>query len=408
MSAQDLGKRLLNEVIEEKLDEALQSLHALHHRSRPFTGINHIDNVLHKFRPGDSLDFDLDALDVQGTHPPKPAIIEIESPDPSQGKTQLLYFLTATIVLPTIDATSQVILNGQNGAVVVLDTDSRFSVSRLAQVMQFYISLHRTPQRVASSRRQDLSPQQIIDHDDDTAFIQMCLKHVHIFYPQSFESLLATLHSLEEYLLNFDKHTSASRPLSAIILDSASAFYWQERRKREDAKLSIHQRTNDPSLTQTIIKTPQLNDYAQLRQTLKMLMKSFACPVIITTDSNTRHLLPQSHEAILTPELSHPWLAFPKVRLLIRKPPIDKFPPAHSVQEAFRDKLARQEVVNQGRFEILLKYRAAEAWREGLESAPADQTICLPVRVGDEGVWVSDGNCSSDNWLPWLEFVGAE
>src|SRR4030095_12875097 len=65
------------------------------------------------------------------------------------------------------------------------------------------------------------------------SMLHECLRHVHVFRPQSSQALLATIQSLETYLLDGSDHISGLRPLRAIVLDSATAFYWQDRREAE-------------------------------------------------------------------------------------------------------------------------------------------------------------------------------
>lgn len=342
-----------------------------------------------------------------GAHPPKLPTIEISSLGPGQGKTQLLYFMIAASILPDVDTETGVNLNGQNSAVVVFDTDGRFNISRLAQVIQFYVSIQRTSQHQDSGGQDSYSAQEIIANENDSALIHKCLEHVHMFTPGSFESLLATLTSLEEYLSDFEKHFSAPRPLSAIFLDSVNAFYWQERRKTEDAKIPTHQESNDASSSYTGT-TSLPNSYALLRQNLNDLAWKYSCPVIVTNRSNGRNIRLQSHEATIAPDLPMPWPAFPTLRLYVRRVPVDKFPPMHSMQEALRDRIARQNIVSQGRYEILLNHWAMETWSENLKSALEGRATTIPMWIGGEGVWAKEDGLPSAKWPPWVDVLKPE
>ncbi|KAI9694795.1 MAG: hypothetical protein M1822_000411 [Bathelium mastoideum] len=407
MSAETLGKKLLDEVVEEPFDNVLQSLRRLRDGSRAFTNIGSIDDLLRVFQYGGQHKHDLEAPDILEAPTPKFPIIEITSSGPGQGKTQLLYFLTTIAILPPAYTASQIRLGGHNGAVVIIDSDGRYNVSRLAQVMQFYISVYRASQTGSAGRQNRYTAQEIMADGEDSELVRMCLKHVHVFNPQSFESLLDTLGSLDEYLSNFDEHVSTSRPLSAILLDSASTFYWQERRKIEDAKVPINPQTDDSSSTRTEIKDPPQNSYALLKQSLSGLAKKFSCLVVTTSVSNSRHAVHRSREVTIPSELPAPWSTFPTLRLHVRRAAVDKFPPMHSIQDALRDQPARQEVVSQYRYEILLNRWNADTWGEELRSAVDSAITVIPMWIGDEGMWVKNSEMSDDDWPPWRDLLKA-
>ena len=383
----------------------LGSLHSLCYRARPVTNIDSIDILLKIFQHGGDFQ-DLSSTIDPSSYPRKPPIIEITS-RPGQGKTQLLYFLITIAVLPATDPSSEITLGGQNSAVIFLDTDGRFDVSRLAQIMQLYISIHRASQDNKLGRQDRYSAQEVIADDNDAALIRTSLEHVHVCAPQSLESLLATLDTLGTYLSGFDEQLSASRCLSAIILDSASAFYWQERRRVEDAKLPIHLQTIDPSFTEAEIKDPPINPYAQLRQSLSTLSKDYLCPVIVTTRSNNRHVISRPSEPAVPPELPLPWPTFPTLRLHVMRWTVDKYPPIHSVQEALRDKMTRQGVVRRGRYEISLNYWASDTWGQRVKSALENRATATSLWIGEEGVWVKDNEVANDSWPPWVDLMKA-
>ena len=361
--------------------------------------------MLKVFQYGGEFEVDPNLTDSLGTHTPKLPTIEITSSGPGQGKTQLLYFMITRAVLPAVDATSGATLNGLDSAVVILDTDGHFEISRLAQVMQLYISVHRASRLKDSGEQGHNSAKQLVADDIDSALIHRCLKHVHVFSPPSFESLLTTLDSLEAYLSDFEEHFSEQRALSAILLDSVNAFYWQERRKAEDEKLSIHLQMHDASSSHVGPTSPSINSYVQLRQSLTLLAKKYSCTIVVTTRSSSRNVRLRSHEAIVKPELPPPWPMFPILRLVVTRVPVDKFPPMHSIQEALRDKVARQEVVSQGRYEILLNHWSAETWNEGIKSALERRVTTIPLWIGDEGSWVKDDGLPSEHWPPWMDLL---
>lgn len=137
--------------------------------------------------------------------------------------------MTAVCVLPK--TLGCIDLDGQDAVVVVLDTESRFSVPRIVQILRYYIH-----SRTLNNKNESNQP--IPSTTDIEATILTALTHIHIFRPQSLASLTATLHTLPTYLLtspsaahSFQKH------VGALILDSASSFFWQEKADLELAAL---------------------------------------------------------------------------------------------------------------------------------------------------------------------------
>ncbi|KAK4960713.1 hypothetical protein LTR66_012921, partial [Elasticomyces elasticus] len=238
MSAQELGRSLLAEVKVEGLDELLQSLRALAAPPPPphHTGVPALDRLLNPSAFSDDIqshDARTQNLSAQQrhdrpappeTHPPPsrpedPPIIELTSPSPGGGKTHLLYYLITTLVLPK--TWPGIALHGSGAAVVVLDTDSRFDIPRLAQIMKQHISTLASKTTTAPSTV------------ELEALLMDSLQHVHIFRPDSMASLLTTLDTLPAYLLASattdtstantttpPPHSSAQRRLGALILDS--------------------------------------------------------------------------------------------------------------------------------------------------------------------------------------------
>lgn len=253
MSAEDLGRRLLREVEEDGLDEILYSLKALSYaRVSPYFGTQALDSLL-PFReqvvipqaqpqppmePWSSLAADRPLPDVSARNIiSKGPFIEFISAGSGGGKTHLLYYMTALAILPR--TYRGIILNGKDSAVVVLDTDCRFDFQRLTEVMSHYVisqleSSFSLSQSVNGAQSSTAGKSKVI-HD----LIQSSLSHVHIFRPRSHASLLSTVSSLPMYLFRSTSHASINRPLHSIILDSASAFFWQTRTEEDTARLSI-------------------------------------------------------------------------------------------------------------------------------------------------------------------------
>ncbi|THX38421.1 hypothetical protein D6D08_10712, partial [Aureobasidium pullulans] len=204
---------------------------------------------------------------------PAPPIIEITSPVPKSGKTELLYWIIAQLVLgdltdhdeqyhasaedstkdDTREAGSQETIeqmetlenqtsndetdpeatvlqdeqseppkdpqpnpgphpqqSTQSTAIALLAT-SPISISHLGQ-----ITLHQIQQLHPSMT---LTKAQELTHT--------ALSHIHIFQPQSLQSLISTISTLPSYFLN-PSNKSFDRKL-AIVLDSASAYFWEDK-----------------------------------------------------------------------------------------------------------------------------------------------------------------------------------
>lgn len=177
----------------------------------------------------------------------KPAIIELTSSRPASGKTNLLYYLTALAVLPTNH-------RGQGTAMVWFDTDGRFSATRLQEVMLGVVSLS------------------ITNEDDGESVVLDALTHVHVFRPHSSRQLIETLDYLPFYLLDSTAHSSIRRRLGLLVLDSAAAFYWQDRFEAETARFEHPDAPRDkPSRAAEIITR------------LKKVQDEFDCAIAYST-----------------------------------------------------------------------------------------------------------------------------
>jgi hypothetical protein len=253
--------------------------------------------------------------------------IELMSIGPGDGKTHLLYQLCALAVLPRS-------MNGKQECVVIIDMDGQFAIPKLAAQIQ--LLLHH--QSIESM--QDLSEQRL------GAELISTLKHVHIFRPQNLGSTIATLDSLPTYLFNQNRHYSFDREVAFIALDSASAFYWQDRSEVENAAFLAKTQASRATSNQT-------SDYFNLATALKRASKAFDCPTIFTT----WYLGPQqkARDGMVTrafrPQI-RPLQA--SLRLVVHRVPVRKFPAGLSLDEALREAADRQKAVGEGRFECFV------------------------------------------------------
>ena len=272
----------------------------------------------------------------------KGPFIELISAGCGGGKTHLLYYMTALAILPRTHR--GIMLNGKDSAVVVLDTDCRFDFQRLTEVMSHYVISHL---KSSFSLSQPVNGAQSLTTGKSKAIhdlIQSSLSHVHIFRPWSHASLLSTVSSLPMYLFHSTSHASINRPLHSIILDSASAFFWQTRTEEDIARFSESR----------ALSTNEV--YASLARQLTDLSRTFSCAIITTSWS----LLSTSQTAqgaqSMRSSLPSSWSLLPTLRLGVRRIPVTPFSEATSVEDALVEKGRRASTINGGKF---------EAWKLG-------------------------------------------
>lgn len=238
-----------------------------------------------------------DALDVFMCEWKKEPVVEIASTASAAGKSQLLYYLAAIAVLPEP-------YGGRSAAVVYIDADGRFDANRL--------------RTVAKSIAQTTSPAETAPAPAaDT--VKDSLQHVHVLQPASSGSLLATLKTIEAYLLDTQRHVSSTRPLHAILLDSATAFLWQDKLRDQIArieeiglpasKIEQHRREHRSFVLGTL--------YAELVSELRRLQGVFGCAVVYTVTVWTRGV--EGGGAVgFRSSLPSPWGLFPTLRVVVR------------------------------------------------------------------------------------------
>lgn len=239
--------------------------------------------------------------------------------------------MVAIAILPT--SFNDIPLDGADSAVVFLDTDGRFNVCRLRDIMMDIVR-----QKIdASAAKMEEHGGGTITEEELQAMIHHCLNHIHLFRPQSSESLLSTLGNVEDYLLHSPDHFSANRRVHAIFLDSANAFYWQDRFQEEISRIS------STSITTQRNRRPHVQ---AVKRSLRHLQKVFSCAVVYTTWG----LSPQSrHQAGV---LSFPplWTDFPTLRIVVDRDTVRPFGLNMTVDEATRDAPARHNIVSKGKF----------------------------------------------------------
>ncbi|KAI5244689.1 hypothetical protein E4T43_03618 [Aureobasidium subglaciale] len=401
MSAEDLGTRELGQVRTQRLDELLNTLRLLHSPSaNSKLGIPALDKLLAAHTPR------FDPTNLSSI--PAPSIIEITSPGPKSGKTELIHWIIANLVLggasrdadtdveatwvdeqpkndasePACDAednheemlddrtmTEHEATTNPNATAgmpanlttaqsehltddtstlnppfqtsrpttpptaIALLTTSPISIPRLSQIILHNLLLQNPSLPLATAQKSV--------HDT--------LNHIHIYSPKSLTSLIATLSTLPSYFLS-PSNPSRSRRLGAIILDSASSFYWDDRFASSTTSTS----------------TPGIGRYPALASVLKRVSITLQAPVLFTTDHLTPTTLETKHKtAALKPQLPSPWPTLPSLHLIItRKQEIARFERDIDAQTAItqtktRDKAA---VSSAPKFEITVNSHGDEGW----------------------------------------------
>ena len=276
-------------------------------------------------------------------------------------------------------------LNASGSAVVVLDTDGRFYVPRLAEIMR-HVILHRREEAPSPIRGESNSgAAQVISEPDVKTLLRESLQHVHIFHPQSFEDLVATLQSLPAYLFDSNVHKSGNRALHSIILDSASAFFWQVSAAEDEARLE-----STPNIGSKI--TTASDAYVELVQTLRGLQSTFSCAVVATSWSfSNMQLATPSKSPSLRPYPPAAWLNFPTLRLAVARDAVPPFAPGMSLADALRDVDARQKEVELGKFSAWVVSFNANGWEERVQEELRRRkgVESFPFRITNEGVEVN-------------------
>lgn len=288
--------------------------------------------------------------------PPAPPILELQSLHPGGGKTHLLYHLTALAVLPST-------LGGKQAAVIIIDTDGRFSTPRLAQQIKRQAFL-RLKESSTTSKAEDI--------------MLLSLKHVHIFSPQSLSSATATINSLPAYLFNSTKHHSFDRTINFIALDSASTFYWQHRTDTDDAAL------NSSTSTGSSKATSQPSGYGLLAAALRNATRIFNTALIFTSwhlgpvnDANSN---PSPDAQSFRPSLPSPWAQLPTLRLVVQRAAVRKLPVEISVEDALRESETRRKVVDKGKVECFVnEFGVDESVMQKLRAVGAGFDVYITV-----------------------------
>ncbi|KAK5061096.1 hypothetical protein LTR84_007638 [Exophiala bonariae] len=377
MSAEQYGSSLLDGVHEESLEQHDQLLadvrRLLYPRQQSVLGLEQLDDLLEGVRHLDEppsaqypewtssrapspehaindegASYEDNAANIETERPAiaktktKPVIIELTSQHSASGKTSILYYLAGLATLPYESS-------GKQSAVVWIDSDGRVSASRLAQVIEYHLSMARTDSTESNTQQPGGA-----SITSPTAL--EALNHIHIFRPQSSTQVLNILDSLPRYLLDPTRHKSSHRQLGLLILDSATAFHAQDRFDAEMARLDLPLQQREPS------GKPNPTSKASVIITrLSALQARFECTILFTTNTSTmtantsnQAATPNdpSRVAINDSPIISPWTRFATLTLQVERVRVAQFAPYMDLEQCLHDAERRLEVVRRGRFTV--------------------------------------------------------
>lgn len=156
-------------------------------------------------------------------------VIELYGDDGS-GKTQILLHLIANCILP--QKWKGAYLAGREVSVIFVDTDYHFSLLRLVEILEERIT--------ACFLQQGLPLTSVAVRE---AFIKSCLARLIIARCNSTEELLDTMQSFDKLLCN-------RTDICAMMIDSISAFYYQD--KSEGGKTYYGQEKHQKKLVELL------------------------------------------------------------------------------------------------------------------------------------------------------------
>lgn len=165
--------------------------------------------------------------------------------------------------------------------IIYIDCDGRFDILRFKEMM----------------RRQTTSDQSV----------EQALSHVHIFRPHSAACLISTLKYIPEYLFSL----SHSKPLGMVLVDSISAFYWNDR------------------TSQT---------FTTIVEELGRIRTMFSATVVLTNNVSAAVNLPTVYNNFVT------------MRIVMSRDQVERFPQDIGWLEAWEEREARQELVDRTGF----------------------------------------------------------
>ncbi|KAG8956108.1 hypothetical protein FRC03_010952 [Tulasnella sp. 419] len=228
-----------------KRGTALQLLTAVRKKTDPPGGtfISALDDHILSLDPVSSFENETSTLH-------RGDVIEIQGPAAS-GKTQLLYFLAVTCIVPhsinvelnVREISSQaergkdkreVNLGGRGKSVIILDCDGRWRMKRLYTLLHSYLTSYFENAFDPPSPAQGGSGANALAYDFTPSIesvAQKCLSLIHIFKPKTSLEVATTLLGIPSY----HRDHMPNQEILMLFIDSMSAFHHDDKRRIEQA-----------------------------------------------------------------------------------------------------------------------------------------------------------------------------
>lgn len=139
------------------------------------------------------------------------------------GKTEMLLHVVKKCIMPKM--WKDVSLGGFDVEVLYIDTDHKLPILRLATLVEKHVT-----DAIKVGSLSDASPSDPSEEEVE-CLIKRCLNKLQIYHCRSSQHLLITLHSIEMML-------STNADVSILVIDSISAFYWNDRYSGGDSTAS--------------------------------------------------------------------------------------------------------------------------------------------------------------------------
>ncbi|KAL6721510.1 hypothetical protein ACLMJK_000614 [Lecanora helva] len=360
MGAEAFGGNILSEVKEEGLHELLHSLRELVRPSRDPLAFPPLDNLLNVFQnppqtrqhqqyQGHQAERPAEEHRTTSSKEKLPPVIEIMGATACSGKTQLLYNLVSSSLLPN---KYQNVSLGKSNAVIFLDLSGKFSILRLHEILSSHA------RSVFQSKSVPFTEQQL------STLISDSLMHLHLFHPHSFSSLLAILDSLPSYLFaQPSTHFSSNRQLGLLAINDVSSFLWQDRLDADEEAGIGTTSTADKASNSLLLKR-----YRTLVSILRDFQHRFSCTIVATNCGVAPVTLLAGHRA-LRPNLPSVWNNFCTVKIVVERDRVSKFGPGMSAEEAILEGPQRWEAVKKSCFSVWVNWWDSQGWREEVREA---------------------------------------
>jgi hypothetical protein len=198
--------------------------------------------------------------------------------------------------------------------------------------------------------------------------IHKALSHIHIFQPSSLSSLIATISSLPTYFLD-PKNGSAERRLGAIIIDSASTFFWEDKVSAVtgQGQGQTQGQSKYPALASTLKRTSTALQSPIIFTTENISATSAISATTTSTSASTTASGPSATSTdtiAIRPQLPPPFPTLPTLRLIISRHTIQSFSKDMDAETAIKHAEAREKAVRDAGFVVRVNKWGSDGQRE--------------------------------------------